>query len=320
MGHPDVAFSHTLNLKFVEHLRCSLHYLLDYWGSVLPSPVVRRARKQVDKLDESSNIWLASALNRRLKDLALTNRPGAVRMYVRELGLLSGMEVASRYIVSFQKLNRIQKALFSHLATDYSVVGKHIFEPVPSKDFEITHKLILEAFDFMKEALPSYYEECSEYVSAFLVFQSQVMSAGTTFDLAKLIFIQSFDSFDERNLLVVIDRILHETAHIHLHLQTMDDPLLLNSPHELYDSPFRDKPRPLIGIYHAHFVLYRLITGLSMPAVRERFTSDLVDPVLDSYKKAIYSTQQVLSENGKFTTLGQGMFESSKLVTETLVA
>lgn len=241
-------------------------------------------------------------------------------MYVKELGELGGNEASSRYIVSFQQLNRIQRALFSHLATDHSVVDANVFENVPSKDFDTTKKLILGALDFMRGALPSYYEECSEYVSAFLVFKSQVMSAGTTFDLAKLIYIQSFDSFDERNLFVVLDRILHESAHIHLHLQTMNDPLLLNSPNEVYSSPFRDKPRPLIGIYHAHFVLYRLITGLSIPAVRERFDGDLVDAALDNYKKAVCLTQQTLQENGKFTSLGRDIFESTIPSTEKFVA
>ena len=146
------------------------------------------------------------------------------------------------------------------------------------------------------------------------------MSAGTTFDLAKLIYIQSFDSFDERNLFVVLDRILHESAHIHLHLQTMKDPLLLNSPNELYGSPFRDKPRPLIGIYHAHFVLYRLINGLSTPAVRDRFGDGLVKPALDNYITAISATQKILKENGKFTSLGQDIFESTILLTETFAA
>lgn len=320
MGLPDAVFSRSLNIEFVQSLRGSLHHLLDYWGNILPSLPVSRARSEVDNLDQKSSIWLAAALNRRLTDLAVKDCPGAALMYVKELGALGGSEASNKYIVSFQQLNRIQRALFSHLATDHSEVDVNVFESVPSGDLETTKKLILEAFDFMRVALPAYYGECSEYVSAFLVFKSEIMSAGTTFDLAKLIYIQSFDSFDNRNLFVVLDRILHESAHVHLHLQTMKDPLLLNAPNELYGSPFRDKPRPLIGIYHAHFVLYRLINGLSTPAISDKFGDDLVKPALDNYITAISATYKTLKESGKFTPLGREIFESTILSMETFAA
>ena len=154
MGLPDVGFSRSLNHEFVESLRGSLHHLLEYWGDVLPLLPVSRAHREVDSLDEKSSIWLAAALNRRLTDLAVNDCPGAALMYVNELGASGGGEAPNNYIISFQQLNRIQRALFSHLATDHSEVDVNVFENVPSKDLETTKKLILEAFNIMRVALP----------------------------------------------------------------------------------------------------------------------------------------------------------------------
>lgn len=43
MGLPDVGFSRSLNLEFVESLRGSLHHLLDYWVNIIPSLPISRA-------------------------------------------------------------------------------------------------------------------------------------------------------------------------------------------------------------------------------------------------------------------------------------
>jgi HEXXH motif-containing protein len=55
-----------------------------------------------------------------------------------------------------------------------------------------------------------------------------------------------------------LESLAHEAAHSLLFGFTVDEPLVLNDPEELYSSPLRDDPRPMDGIFHAAYVSARM--------------------------------------------------------------
>lgn len=57
----------------------------------------------------------------------------------------------------------------------------------------------------------------------------------------------------------VVDSIIHEAAHHHLFVLSRQDDLVLNDVDDRFSAPLRDDPRTMMGIYHACFVLARLV-------------------------------------------------------------
>jgi HEXXH motif-containing protein len=64
---------------------------------------------------------------------------------------------------------------------------------------------------------------------------------------------------EEHKILVLTDQIVHETSHLYLNAVIAHDPLVLSESHERFNSPIRSDLRPMLGIYHAAFVLSRVI-------------------------------------------------------------
>lgn len=60
------------------------------------------------------------------------------------------------------------------------------------------------------------------------------------------------------------DVIIHEGSHQHLNILMGLDPIVLNKADQTFISPARKVPRPMKGIFHAHFVFYRLILMYKM--------------------------------------------------------
>ena len=63
--------------------------------------------------------------------------------------------------------------------------------------------------------------------------------------------------FRNEKITDALDFLIHEQSHLYVHLINNDDPIVLN-PRERYQSPLREEKRPLIGVYHATFVLARV--------------------------------------------------------------
>ncbi|MEO1256079.1 MAG: HEXXH motif-containing putative peptide modification protein, partial [Bacteroidota bacterium] len=75
-----------------------------------------------------------------------------------------------------------------------------------------------------------------------------------------MIFINAEKNTDWISLL---DKYIHEAAHAYLFLINQEELLVLNDPKKLYASPVRHDMRPMEGVYHAIFVLMRLIYAFS---------------------------------------------------------
>lgn len=61
-----------------------------------------------------------------------------------------------------------------------------------------------------------------------------------------------------RTPLELLEVLVHESAHLLLYAFTQHEPLVLNDEAERYDSPLRNDPRPMEGIFHATWVSARM--------------------------------------------------------------
>ena len=127
-----------------------------------------------------------------------------------------------------------------------------VFLPPSKESFARSSSLCQKALLEIKNVAPTYYAEVQQFVSHILIVHSDKFEAGSSFDVLGLItFIESLD------FRTLVEHIVHETAHQYLYnVMTFDQ---VCSGEGLYESPLRKDPRPLEGIYHATFVLARII-------------------------------------------------------------
>lgn len=300
-------------------------YLVRYWVEQLEIELAPEVLSYVDRVDTgAAMLWYMSALNRRLSDLAASGRVGSVVTHLRELEQVvtngmwdnngprvihSGTNASvSCSLISLDHLTRLQQSLFTTYATEQSCIGAGEIKRPRQEDVQTTCEMIASVLQVVAELCPTYYLEYETYVNALLVYQSDTLASGTAFSLGGAIYIHTYSDITPHNQFVVLDRIIHETAHLHLHYQSMDELFVLNPGDELYPSPFRDQLRPMIAIYHAHFVLFRLLQVLGLPALCQRFDGVQVYSARKDYLQAYEKTTSVLMEFANFTEKGRDIF------------
>ena len=85
------------------------------------------------------------------------------------------------------------------------------------------------------------------------------------------------------------------------------DPMVLNPETELFPSPIRIDKRPMIGIFHASFVLARILF-----AFRILEGNKGVFEIIEKTERALNDCLSVIEEHGKLTGAGYSLFESMK--------
>lgn len=184
------------------------------------------------------------------------------------------------------------------------------------KENEVKEKdKMLEAFNLFKLSKDFYLE--------FKNLAEEILFVGGTNDFH----IRSGSSLNMFGLIVIwsdyshsivyyLELLIHETAHLRLFLENIIDPLILNSPDELYSAPFRHDARPMIGIFHGFFVLFRII--VVMTEIYEncsvnniKYKEEINNKILKA-KKRYDLTLVEIEENALFTDRGLQIFTECK--------
>jgi hypothetical protein len=106
--------------------------------------------------------------------------------------------------------------------------------------------------------------------------------------------------------------IVHESSHLKLFYPYLDDEIVLNDPAEHFASPLRREPRPMNGIYHAAFVLARMVAFLgdvkridqSAAIFGNAAFSDIEEEQARSIA-AFNAAYEIIEAEGDLTPLGQ---------------
>ncbi|MEN1834057.1 HEXXH motif-containing putative peptide modification protein [Pseudomonas lijiangensis] len=105
-------------------------------------------------------------------------------------------------------------------------------------------------------------------------------------------------------------QVVHEAAHLRLFLKSTNDPFVLNPESELYTAPFRPDARPMLGIFHALFVLARIaiaMSGMSKIAV-EKLSKEATEKGQVAEKR-FFATAAQIKRDGILTSTGQQIFD-----------
>jgi HEXXH motif-containing protein len=111
----------------------------------------------------------------------------------------------------------------------------------------------------------------------------------------------------------LIDTLAHESGHLSLMIKQTIDPMLENPQHRS-NSPLRKDARPMIGIWHATYVLHRICKALSLYIHSSHAFPDKesAERLLKDYEVRKTAGLHVVEKQAVLTAAGQRMFESMR--------
>lgn len=152
------------------------------------------------------------------------------------------------------------------------------------------------------------WEEFETYVASIKLFSGRVMEGVTAARFFGNIFLR-LPHPEEDPLLFYFEHIIHEASHLHLYAMMGEDPLILNEESERYSSPIRVDKRPMSGIFHAVFVLARIIRALHrychhVPSHAKAHT------IVSNCEKLFLEGLETVRCHARLTPCGQALFET----------
>jgi hypothetical protein len=131
-------------------------------------------------------------------------------------------------------------------------------------DAEVTDRLaadlraLMAAEHALEETLPAtsrWMRDAARVVVPLASPPSPAFRSGTMADLPGLVLVEVTNQY-----LLTLEALVHETAHLHFHLEEMSAPFFVPGDPHLYSSPLRVDPRPLRGIFLAYHALAHMVS------------------------------------------------------------
>lgn len=188
-----------------------------------------------------------------------------------------------------------------------STFDEQVYINAPEDErFNAIEKKITSALKEIKAISPIVYEEISNFVDGYLIINSNRFIAGSSFPLMSLVGLSDNLPIDK-----LIDLIVHENAHQYIYHLTVFDELC--SGEGLYKSPLRKDPRPIEGIYHATYVVARLLYFYKCAQNKSAsLHPDLIDSLIETYLKKFWDGYEVLKKHARLTSVGEELLESCR--------
>lgn len=153
-------------------------------------------------------------------------------------------------------------------------------------------------------------EQFDEYIAHLKVFDGKGMIGMTDVRIFGAIFLRAPLPQDDATV-YFIEHLIHETSHLHLNAIMSHDPLISNSPDELYPAPIRLDLRPMYGVLHATYVLSRIVRFFKLAAK--------CFPHKEGFIKTLSVTERQFNEGYKIVKSYARCTEVGKQVMESLI-
>ena len=193
------------------------------------------------------------------------------------------------------------------LHTDRAIGAGYVTHEVAGNNTEL--EKVSEAIELLAASAPSFHIEYSNLVDDILLIGEDDgvhIRSASSFNLFGLIIIWA-DSI--HTPIYYLQQIVHEVAHLRLFIVNIEDQLVLNPPEERFKAPFRDDERPMLGIFHAMFVLARMVLALRKTRSylpNHSLYPDLEDKLIRSEER-FYNTVKEVEEHGVLTDIGRSI-------------
>lgn len=136
---------------------------------------------------------------------------------------------------------------------------------------------VRQALAMLRQLDAAMYEEVDALVTRISLVEDSPASSMTDVQTFGRVYLHR--AREGSPVLFYLENLVHEASHLRLHAMMALDPLVTNPVEERYEAPLRLDARPMVGIFHATFVLSRVVrlfrrlaasAGPHLPQARER--------------------------------------------------
>ncbi|PHM72396.1 HEXXH motif-containing putative peptide modification protein [Xenorhabdus sp. KJ12.1] len=290
---------------FQDKIRDSLLYLIKCSGSDLLIPEDFQLRWNIC----GAHYLAVCAAEKENRELCINYLKYAERQSKYHGGKYhDGIEVTA-LDYQLQSEFDINMILLTLSADDKGVgVGFQNMDNVIEEKEKVNNALsLLEIFDNIS------YHECLTFIDTIYLTGSTkgyYIRSGCSFNLWGLVFLYA----ESKNTVpYYIEHIVHECAHHALNVINADDFIVENDPDERFKAPFREDARPMIGIFHALFVLSRISQSL-YKFVRHydgEYNVEFSNRLTTSINK-YHDALSIVEDYAKLTPIGNELLEDIK--------
>lgn len=300
-----------LRKKLNQSLISSLLYLLEAAEGVLFPDVYQSALKNLHSLNVEGKIsGFLHALNAALLQAFTAEDIPTIQKITQNI-VENRFQIEGIRFLSTYELPSYHQELFEQYAV-FEIPEKVIFTPPSLEGHQRIKSLFHEGLNLIAQSCVDLYKEMTVFLGEILSFQSLQMRFGSSFNLFGLMYVP--ESFLFKTLADVVDTLAHETGHMYLYSLSTDDPLVLNPPEERYQAPLRTDKRPLIGIYHASFVVSRILCALRALHQHKLLSKEdqtHCEKLIEGYKIKYALGFETIQKHAKMTTLGKNILDST---------
>ncbi|KTC74880.1 hypothetical protein Lbir_0670 [Legionella birminghamensis] len=205
-----------------------------------------------------------------------------------------------------------KKAFAEEVTTAFGPQKLNAFTP-SQDELQGFQSEVLKALQLISATDSGITAEISSLVSTIHLVKSDMNIGATSPKFFGAIYLSAPNgNLSELSSLFLVEHLVHETSHLFLNTILAFDPLILNEEEERFSSPIRSELRPMLGIYHASFVLSRVIRVFKrMKQLNLHDSKQLEACIADLEKKykAAYTTADKL---GILTALGKQILLSTR--------
>ena len=171
---------------------------------------------------------------------------------------------------------------------------------------------VSDAMNIIAKADSDLLTEINVFVSIINLVKSKVNVGATSPKFFGAIYLSLPDDLLHLHQLMLIEHLVHETSHLYLNTVLAHDPLVLNETQERFISPIRSDLRPMLGIYHAAFVLSRVLRVFKRMQNQKLYDDQALNLSIDSLTKKYEEAFDTASQNAVLTQLGKQILSSTR--------
>jgi hypothetical protein len=306
MLKPDLAQVASINEEIERRLMVALDHLV---GDVL------KAQQQA--------CWgvtpAVHALQSLMREAAIAGNVDQIRsLYQRHKEVLVASSGAGQAcVVAWTEayLSTSERVLLQAAFQDDIGLTSHLQAPAPEVVAQMRGR-ISRVSEAMHRIMPVWAQEFEALVALIVLAETEAgtFAGASAFPAWGAILVNPRSQVTDLDLVVTL---IHESSHLKMFSAYLDDEIVLNDPNEVYSSPLRREARPMNGIYHAAFVLARMVsfmhnlreTGQAGAVIGTDLT--VLDARIKSAVQGFEAAYDVIATQGQLTSLGRMIIEEA---------
>jgi len=178
------------------------------------------------------------------------------------------------------------------------------------------------ALDLLRQAVPGLAGELDELVTTVILArgvaandESELMAPFEGASALRAFGAIMLDGQPDQTLVDCAASLIHEESHIALFALSPMEGVVTNADDERHESPLRTDSRPLEGVFHATFVLARMVYGMESllsSGCLSGSESDVAADIINASRPLFFDGLKTLRRHGKFTPDGAAALEAAE--------